>query len=380
MGLILSGMRIDRVQELTRLTRAEVGSLDADAHDPVMAAALVEAFAELSRAADAGVAVLARKVEDARMLATVTKTSVGKARAVRDVSQCLATAPELGEAVRTAQVSLDQATIIARAEGEAPGSAAALVQVAKEQPMHVLREEARAQVLADDRKALAARQHQARRASHWVTHQGMIHIEADLEPHIGAPIVNRLEAAARRRSKDGKGSWEQHLADAFAGELSGDGTSGGKPEVVVLVSHEVAERGWTSVEDGERCEIPGVGPIDPAAAREIAQDAFISGVVFDGTDLRTMKRWGRSIPVEVRTALMLGKAPEFKGARCVDCGNRFGLEMDHVVPLSEGGETSLANIEPRCELCHDKKTAQDRGRAKSGGGSGTREAADRAPP
>jgi hypothetical protein len=59
---------------------------------------------------------------------------------------------------------------------------------------------------------------------------------------------------------------------------------------VVLVSHEVATRGWTDVREGEMCQIPGVGPVAPAVAKEIAHDAFLTGVFFDGKDLRHMRR------------------------------------------------------------------------------------------
>jgi hypothetical protein len=47
-----------------------------------------------------------------------------------------------------------------------------------------------------------------------------------------------------------------------------------RAELVVLVSHEVARRGWTEVGEGEVCKIPGIGPVFPEVAREIAQDAF----------------------------------------------------------------------------------------------------------
>ena len=71
------------------------------------------------------------------------------------------------------------------------------------------------------------------------------------------------------------------------------------------------------------CKIPGVGPIHPQVARRIAGDAFLSGVLYDGKDLRQIRRWSRHIPVEVRTALNLGDPPAFDGIACVDCGNRF---------------------------------------------------------
>jgi hypothetical protein len=129
---------------------------------------------------------------------------------------------------------------------------------------------------------------------------------------------------------------------------------------VVLVSHEVAKRGWKDVREGEHCKVPGVGPMAPAVAKEIAADAFLTGVLYDGKDLRHMRRWTRHPQVEVRVALELGKPPDFDGVRCVDCGNRFRTETDHVDPHVALGPASLDNLDPRCWSCHKAKTERDR--------------------
>ena len=71
---------------------------------------------------------------------------------------------------------------------------------------------------------------------------------------------------------------ERYLADAFAGMLAGAGKGAGKgaskrPELVVVVSHEVTQRGWSDVREGEVCKIPGVGPVSPEVARTSASKA-----------------------------------------------------------------------------------------------------------
>jgi hypothetical protein len=194
----------------------------------------------------------------------------------------------------------------------------------------------------------------------------MVHIHLALEPYVGAPIMSRAEAEAQRLARTAKKAemhepFERHLADAYAALLSGSGKGPTtRPELVVLVSHEVAKRGWTDVREGEVCKIPGIGPIAPQVAKEIAADAFLSGVFFDGVDLRHFKRWSRGIPVEVRIALELGEPPAFDGIVCTDCGNRFRTEIDHVRPRFAGGPASWANLKPRCWRCHQAKTARDR--------------------
>jgi 5-methylcytosine-specific restriction endonuclease McrA len=190
----------------------------------------------------------------------------------------------------------------------------------------------------------------------------MFKLEAELEPHVGAPLVNRLQAEAKRLSREASASepFERHLADALPILLEGGGTGRRQTELVVLVSHGVAERGWRDVADDEFCKIPGVGPIDPGIARKIADDAFLTGLLYDGEDLRQIRRWGRHIPVAVKVALGLGNPPDFDGVKCVDCGNRFFIEADHIDPRGAGGETALDNLTNRCEPCHDQKTARDR--------------------
>jgi hypothetical protein len=179
---------------------------------------------------------------------------------------------------------------------------------------------------------------------------------------VGSRLVNRLEAEAQRlaRAAHHAEPFPRYLADALPNLITGKGSAKGRTELVVLVSHGVAKRGWQDVRDGEFCKIPGVGPIDPETARNIADDAFLSGIFFDGEDLRNIKRWTRHIPVAVKVALNLGDPPDFDGPRCPDCGNRHGLEMDHDDPKANGGETSLDNLKPRYWRCHQKKTARDR--------------------
>jgi hypothetical protein len=165
-------------------------------------------------------------------------------------------------------ISLDQAGEIAAAEASAPGVAAELVDVAQKEAFHVLKDEARkARLEAEQHRDLGARQCAARCARSHFDDLGMVHIHLALEPHVGTPIVARAEAEAARlaRSARHKEPFERHLADAYAALLSGTGKGRARrPELVVLVSHEVAKRGWSDVRQGEVCKIPGVGPVAPA--------------------------------------------------------------------------------------------------------------------
>lgn len=357
-------MHVDEAIELLEKANAD---LEPDLLTVPEARRQLEAYSRAQRLAAFGVAALARVVGEASSVAKVTGTSIGKAKETISTGKTLAESAPLENALKHADISLDQATEIARAEESSPGAASKLVPVAQKESFNVLREKARAAKLdAEQHRDLARRQHAARSARSYSDELGMMHIHLALEPHVGVSIVARAEAEAARfararRAAEKAEPFECHLADAYAKLLSGSGKGRAKrPELVVLVSHDVAKRGWKSVKAKEVCKIPGVGPVSPQVAKEIAADAFLNGVIYDGTDLRQFKRWSRSIPVEVAIALELGEGPDFDGVRCVDCGNRFRTEFDHVEPYAARGPSSNGNLKPRCWTCHQAKTKRDR--------------------
>ena len=192
---------------------------------------LMALYARLEKSAGFGVAILARKLDDATEVARATGTSTGKAKAVVATGKVLASSDVLGAAMQGGDLSLDQAAEIASAEESAPGSATELLQVAREAPLHVLRDKARALKLeAEQHRGLGERQRAARRARTYSDGLGMVNINLTLEPHVGAPIVTRAEAEAARVARKAKAAtgddegrtanetgvepFERYLADA----------------------------------------------------------------------------------------------------------------------------------------------------------------------
>ena len=355
---------IDQAIELLEKANAE---LEPELLSVAEARARLKVYARAQRLAGFGVAALSRKLDDACEIARVTGTSVGKARETVATGKTLRGSAELNSALQQGDISLEQAAEITKAEESAPGASKNLVAVAAEEPFHVLKDKARkAKLEAEQHNDLADRQRAARSARSYCDELGMVHVHLAWEPHVGTPIVARAEAEAARRARAAKKTgedetFEAHLADAYAALLSGSGKGRARrPELVVLVSHQVAKRGWIDVREGEVCKIPGVGPVSPEVARTIASDAFLNGVFFDGKDLRNFVRWTRNIPIEVQIALELGEPPSFDGVVCVDCGNRFRTEFDHVKPRFARGPTSNPNLKPRCWRCHQAKTKRDR--------------------
>ncbi|HEY7873979.1 MAG TPA: HNH endonuclease signature motif containing protein [Actinomycetota bacterium] len=360
-------MRTNVLDDAIELLEKANSDLEPELLTTATARELLASYARIEKLGAYGVAALARKVASSAEVARASGVSASKAEAVVRTGKAMAGSGDLTAAMQTGSVSLDQASEIAKAEEASPGGARELLAVAQKQPFHVLKEKARKVTLeAEQHRDLGQRQREARSARNYSDELGMVHVHLSLEPHVGTPIVARAEAEAARHARQAKSNgvlepFERHLADAYATLLSGAGKGRAKrPELVVLVSLEVAQRGWQDVRRGEVCKIPGVGPVAPNVAREIGGDAFVSGVLYDGTDLRQLRRWTRSIPIEVRVALELGEPPDFDGVACVDCGNRFRTEFDHIQPHVAGGPASLTNMDPRCWRCHLAKTESDR--------------------
>ncbi len=123
-----------------------------------------------------------------------------------------------------------------------------------------------------------------------------------------------------------------------------------KAMVQVVVDHRALLRG--SLEDGESCEVPGIGPIPVATARAWATDAYLSALLTDGTDIKAVCHLGRTIPSRLRTAL------EMRDRTCVVPGCDVGrhLEIDHIKPVTDGGPTRLDNLARLCRWHHYLKT------------------------
>jgi 5-methylcytosine-specific restriction endonuclease McrA len=138
-----------------------------------------------------------------------------------------------------------------------------------------------------------------------------------------------------------------------AGDDAAPTRPGPDPRATVSVVVDLGALRRGSVGEGERCEIPGVGPVAVEYARTMLGRALVEVLIAKGTDVTTVYSAGRHVPRRVRSALLL------RDPRCVvpHCDARLGLEDDHwVTDFANGGLTGLDNLARLCRKHHLDRT------------------------
>lgn len=356
------------VQDLARRLRPE--ELDAQ-----FAKELVVDFAKMEHSAAAAKALAARRVNNsgiwrlegdrtaAKWMARQTGSSEGNAIAVLQTADRLSELSATDEAVRSGELSEIQAIEVASAAAAAPASEKDLLEVAKTEGVQRLKDhcnKVKAQAAADELGGYES----VRRKRYfrtWSDHTGAFCLEGRLTPDAGASLLAALQPYKRQianqaRRLGRKESDQAYQADALvamATDSSSESKGSGEVSMVhVMVDHSALIRG--AVQAGETCEIPGVGPIPVATARSMLNDAFLAVLVTDGADIKAVAHMGRMISARLRTAL------DARDQVCAvpGCGERKRLEIDHIVPIYEGGLTCLSNLGKLCRWHHYLKTHQ----------------------
>lgn len=306
-------------------------------------------------------------------LARVRGSTAGSARAGLETVARLEDCPATRDALAAGEVSLAQAAVIsalAEHEGE-------LLEVARVSGLRAVKDLARKRRLAGiDPSELAARQHAARKFSHWKNELGMICFRGALPPVAGLAFVNRLDVetdrewrASHRAKRDE--SRPALAADAFVRMLETGGSGKAKSaDVVFVIDSRAYQRGHAH--PGEPCHVIGGGPVPVNTVRERIDNAFVKAVLHNGVEIQTIAHHGRRRSAELQTALELGPPPLFEGVTCAEpgCDRTYGLQWDHKDPCANGGVTSLTNIQPLCTPHHCEKTERDRRAGLLRGGDG----------
>lgn len=359
--MILSTLRATVAQ-----LRELVGSLDTEALSGDGAAGAVELFSEAERLATAGRTLVARRVVESRAwrsdgatsavswLAAQSGSTFARAAATLNTAMRIDDLPETRTAMLSGKLSESQVLEIAAAAAADPAAEESLLQLAGQQNLAALRERCR------DVRAAAAGDEDARERirrgrffKHWTDRDGALRFDARVAPDDGAPLLAVIRARADQLRADAFRGGEVEPAEAYAADALcslADGPASPKAVLHVHVSASALERGHTIA--GETCRIDGIGPITVGAARRLATAGMVTVIEHAGADVRRVANLGRTIPANLRAAL------EARDPTCVvpECNRRRALEIDHIVPFGQGGETKLANLARLCKWHHAQKT------------------------
>jgi len=358
----------EQVRSAVALLEHVVADLEPGTLDASGAKKLVDLFTRCERLSVAGRGLAARRVEAAlswkreghrsaaHWLASTTGVSVGSATRSLQAARELEALPATAAAFRAGELSEAQAGEIAATATLDPGVEGRLLESARASvSFKGLRDQCReASVRAADDQAAARRLHETRAVHTWTDRDGAYRMDVRLAPDDGARVASALsiktdEMFRTARSAGRLEARPAYVADALVALCTGAGLS--KPiEVRLDADHEALVRGY--VEPGERCELAGIGPIPVTMARGLLDDARITVLARDGTDITRVSSPKRTIPAKLRRWL------ERTYVVCgVDgCANDQRLEIDHIVPVEEHGPTCQENTWRICAHHHKLKT------------------------
>ena len=393
-------MKLTTLQAVAQTLRSEIAGFDPELVSGTDAARVLESFAEIEKLAAGGKLLAARRVESSNIwrrtghrsaaahVAEAAGTGLGPAITTLETARHLGSLPATDEAMRLGLLSESQVKEIAGAAAVRPDAEQELVDAAGKQPMSVLKLRCRrVRATGPDQEATYRSIHRGRYLRNWTDREGAVRFDARLTPDQGARLLAAVSAETERLAREALRAGVDEprgavAADALVGLAAGDtpqGVTGAKKEgsappvsrppgagarspshrasthgpstmVHVRVDHAALIRG--RVEGGEICEIPGVGPIPVEVARQLAVDSILSVLVTDGVDVSTVAHAGRTIPAAVRRALL----ERDQICAVPGCDLRDGLEIDHLLPIGEGGITTLDNLVRLCHWHHYLKT------------------------
>jgi hypothetical protein len=357
--------------EVLAAIRSLVAGFDVDGLEAQEAARVVEECAEAERLMGALRVSAAATLEDkalwrregfpsvAAWMASKTGTAVGPAIATLEMAGLLTDLPIVAEAFRAGRLSEAQAREIAAVASDVPDAEEQLVEAAGKLTLRSLQEECRRveAAAAVDEDERYRQVHKRRKIRAWVDRHNVGRLSATMTPDELARVMGEIdrrcgdivESAIRGRWFE---SWEAHRVDALV-EMAlpdGDAPAGPASLVHVVVDYEALMRGHTVA--GERCEIPGIGPIPVTLARQMAEDCILKVLLTKGVDVMAVAHGGYTIPAHLRTAL------DVRDPKCIvpGCDARRRVQKDHRNAFGRTRVTKLEDLAHLCPFHHYLKT------------------------
>jgi hypothetical protein len=261
--------------------------------------------------------------------------------------------------MRAGELSIAQATQVSLGAAADPNAERELLRVARYEGMRSLRaEKDRVVAAATDEERAHRLAHRERHLRTWTrgfaTHGSFSGPNEEVAKILAALAPLQRQAFDNARKADRHESHDAYRFDALvelASQSSPVAAKSAKPVVRVRVDAEALRRGHT--EPGEVCEIPGLGPVPVAQAREVLGDALLEVVITEGVDVRTVVSTTRNVPPALRIAL---EERDGKGCTVRECDRTYEVERHHTLPFAEHHLTTYDVLRDLCPEHHDLVT------------------------
>jgi hypothetical protein len=369
---------IDRLREVAHTVAELLAEFDPAVVAPSDAARVVEEVAGCERGLAALRLLAAGRAAEGQAwraagspsavswLAATTGTTAAEATATLETARSLCDTPGVEAALRAGSLSTHQAAAISSAATADPAAESRLLADARTATVEQLRRDCqrvRASADAASAEAAQARIHRTRYLRTYTDHEGAFCGRFRLTALAGATVAATLaafhhQAFEKARAAGGREPGDALAADALVAMASAaasggsNGCSGGGVRATVVARVDVAalERGHTRA--GEESSIDGIGPVPVSHIRTLLTDALLVGVAADGDRIIDVRLAGRAMPSRLRHAV------EARDRSCVvpGCGATRHLEIHHLTPVANGGDTYLDGLARVCTWHHDQIT------------------------
>ena len=370
----------DKLKDIVTQLREVTSLIEIDVVAGKDAAALVGIADEIRRAGDSLRTVAVGQVERTNSwkgegaksitewLSIETDCPQYEAQAVVLLANQLQHLPVTQAALRSGVLSNAQAVEVARGAIVAPNTETQLLNLAKHVTVRDLRDAtSRVVAAATDEAARHKQIHKSRFFKSWTDSDGSFNVKGRMTVANGALVMAALKPIQDEIFKAARKSGTHETPEAYAADAlmalcqkastsdsvaGASATNTSRPNAVINIRIDIdaLKRGRT--ENGEICEIAGVGPIPVATATEYLGEAFLKLLVVEGIDIKTVAHMGRHIPAPLRTAV----EERDRVCQVPTCDVTRGLEIDHIVPFADGGPASLENLVRLCKRHHLQKT------------------------
>jgi hypothetical protein len=379
MTMMASGtLTTGEVGEFADRLAASTGELTPESLDAEHAAARLAQLGRLQRVTQAAIALLAKRLDDtqawkptpgvssaAQLVARELGTSVAQAKQAIETVQKLEWLAETKSAFVNGEISQAQAAAIVPAALAAPGSESDLLERAASVPLKKLQEtcsevELRADTSGDGqsrrRHKTYARSAQALDAMWRLEALGPNEQAAEIKA-VWDCFTDRAFRQARglgRRETHDQYAWDGLVAMARAAKAAANNPkiriTPIRPRIIVRVDATALKT--DRVAPGEVCEIPGVGPVDIAAAKRLLPDGMLDFIVAEGVDVKSVAHGRRNANITQLVALWSREyVCEIEG-----CEAREFLQMDHIDEYGRCKRTCATRLGWKCPRCHDRNT------------------------